>query len=171
MPLVHRLLQLTLLAPLFLAPRVIEAQQHSSNTTVTMSLRVLARASFDGGAEHPLSAAIIAGRALRVEPTDGVRTRMTFNAPTRVAAIGSPLVGPAGARVSVRYVCAIGAGHSVSAAERFDCADGSLAVLHSGRLSSVPIAVGVQLTAQETVGLPSGLYAGRVTLTAIQPAY
>lgn len=171
MPIVRCVVRCSLIAPLLLTPRAIEAQQHSRSATVTMSLRVLARASFEGGTEHPLSAVIVGGEALRVEPTDGVQTRMTYNAPTRVVVAGSPLVGPGGASVTVRYLCAIGTGLSVSASEPFDCVGGTLAVLRSGWTSTVPIAVGAQLLARETVNLPSGLYAGRVTLTAVHPAY
>lgn len=171
MPLVRLVVRLSFIAPLMLTPRAIEAQQHSRSATVTMSLRVLARASFEGGTEHPLSAVIVGGEALRVEPSDGVQTRMTYNAPTRVAVAGSRLMGPGGASVTVRFVCAIGSGLSVSAAEPFDCVGGTLAVLQSGRTSTVPIAVGAHLLARETVDLPSGLYAGRVTLTAVYPAY
>ena len=171
MPLVHRVVHVALIAPLLLAPRPVEAQQHSRSATVPMSLRVLARASFEGGTEHPLSAQIVGGEALRVQPADGVRTRMTYNAPTRVVVAGSRLVGPGGASVAVRYVCAIGTALSVSAAEPFDCASGTLAVLVDGRASTVPLGVGAELTARETTGLPSGVYAGRVTLTAVHPAH
>ena len=171
MSLVHRVACLALITPLLLTPRLVEAQQHSRSATVTMSLRVLARASFEGGTEHPLSAQIVGGEALRVGPTDGVRTRMTYNAPTRVVVAGSPLKGPGGASVAVRYVCAIGTGLSLSAAEPFDCVGGTVAVLQSGQTSTVPIAVGAHVTARETVGIPSGFYAGRVTLTAVLPAY
>ena len=171
MSLVRLVVRCSLIAPLVLTPRALEAQQHSRSATVAMSLRVLASASFEGGTKHPLSAVIVGGEALRVEPAEGVQTRMTYNAPTRVVVSGSPLVGPSGASIFVRYVCAIGTGLSVSAAEPFDCVGGALAVLQSGRTSTLPIAVGAQLTARETVGLPSGLYAGRVTLTAVYPAY
>lgn len=171
MSLVRRVACLALITPLLLTPRLVEAQQHSRSATVTMSLRVLARASFEGGTEHPLTAQIVGGEALRVEPADGVRTRMTYNAPTRVVVAGSRLVGPGGASIAVRYVCAIGTGMSVSAADPFDCASGTLALLVDGRMSTVPLAVGAELTARETAGLPSGLYSGRVTLTAAQSTY
>ncbi len=171
MPLVRLLVRFSLIPPLLLAPRAIEAQQQVRSATVTTSVRVLARASFDGETEHSLSAVIVGGQALRVEPTDGVQTRLTYNASTRVVVTGSPLRGPGGASVAVRYVCAIGTALSLSAAESFDCGSGTVAVLRRGRTATVPIAVGAQLAARETVGVPLGLYAGRVTLTAVLPAY
>ena len=171
MPLDRLLVRIAPIAALLLSSRAIEAQQHSRSASVTMSLRVLPSASFEGGSGHPLSAVIVGGVALRMDPSDGVKARMIYNVPTRVVVAGSPLVGPDGASVTVRFVCAIGTGVSVSAAEPFDCVGGTLAVLQSGRTSSVPIAVGAQLPARDTVGLPAGLYAGRVTLTAVHPAY
>lgn len=171
MPLVRLLLRLSLIPLLLLTPRAMEAQQHFRSATVTTSVRVLARASFEGGTEHSLSAVIGGGEALRVEPTEGVRTRMMYNATTRVVVAGSPLRGPGGASVAVRYVCAIGTTLSLSAAEPFDCVGGTVAVLRSGQTSTVAIAVGAHVTARETVGIPSGFYAGRVTLTAVLPAY
>jgi len=171
MPLDRLLVRLASIAALLLTSRAIEAQQHSRSGSVTMSLRVLPSASFEGGSGHPLSAVIVGGVAPRVDPSDRVHTRMTYNVPTRVVVAGSPLMGPGGARVTARFVCAIGTRVSVSAAEPFDCVGGTLAVLQSGRTSTVPIAVGAQLPAQDAAGLPAGLYAVRVTLTAVHPAH
>ncbi len=171
MPLVRRVISLFVIAPLLLTPRAIVAQQYSTSTTVGMSLRVLTRASFEGGTQRPVSTVIVGGESLGVDPIDGVQTRMTFNAPTRVIVAGSPLVGPGGAIVAVRYVCAIGAGFSVSVSALFDCEGGTLAMHQRGGTSAVPIAVGAQLSARETLGMRPGVYAGRVTLTAVHPAY
>ncbi|MEO7711860.1 MAG: hypothetical protein ABIV10_02985 [Gemmatimonadaceae bacterium] len=171
MPLDRPLVRLASVAALLLTSRAIEAQQHSRSASVTMSLRVLSSASFEGASGQPLSAVIVGGVALRVDPSDGVHTRMTYNLPTLLFVAGTPLVGPDGARATVRFVCAIGSRDSISTAEPFNCAGGTLAVLHSGRTSTVPIAVGAQLPAYDAVGLPAGLYAGRVTLTAVHPAY
>lgn len=171
MPLVRRVIRLFFIAPLLLASRGVAAQQYSKSTTVRMSVRVLTNASFESGTERPLSTVIVGGASLGVDPIDGVQTRMTFNAPTRVVVAGSPLVGPGGAIVAVRYICAIGAGFSVSVSDRFDCESGTLAMLRRGGTTAVPIAVGAQLAACETLGLRPGVYAGRVTLTAVHPAY
>ena len=171
MPLVRRVIRLFVVAPLLLMPHAVAAQQYSESTTVGTSLRVLTHASFEGGTERPLSTVIVGGESLRVDPTDGVQARMTFNALTRVVVAGSPLVGPGGAIVAVRYVCAIGVGFPVSASESFDCEGGTLAMLRRGGTAAVPIAVGAQLAARETLALRPGVYAGRVTLTAVHFAY
>lgn len=171
MPLDRLLVRLASIAALLITSHAMEAQQHSGSASVTMSLRVIPSASFEGGSGAPLSAVVVGGVALRVDPSDGVHTRMTYNVPTRVVVAGPPLVGPDGASITVRFVCAIGSRVSVSAAAPFDCGGGTLAVLHRGRTSTVPIAVGARLTAQDTAGLPAGLYAGRVTLTAVYPAH
>lgn len=171
MPLVRRVIRLLVGASLLLAPRAVAAQQYSKSTTVRMSVRVLTSASFEGGTARRLSTVIVGGESLGVDPIEGVRTRMTFNAPTRVIVAGSPLVGPGGAIVAVRYVCAIGARFSVSVSDSFVCESGTLAMRRPGGTTAVPIAVGAQLAAWETLGMRPGVYAGRVTLTAIQPAY
>lgn len=165
------LVRLASVAVLLLASRTIEAQQQSSSASVRMSVRVLPAASFEEGSEQRISGVILGGMAPRVEPFDGVQTRMRYDVPTRVVVAGSPLVGPDGARVTVRFVCAIGTRVSVPGAEPFDCVGGTLAVLNGALTSAVPIAVAAQLSAQETAGLPAGLYAGRVTVTAVHPAY
>ena len=170
MPIDRLLVRLASIAALLLTSHAIEAQQHSRSASVAMSLRVLPSASFDGGSGYALSAVMVGGVALRVDPSNGVHTRMTYNVPTRVDVAGSPLVGPDGASVTVRFLCSIGTRVSVSAAEPFDCGGGTMAALQSGPTSSVPIAVGVQLLARDTAGLPAGLYAGRVTLTAVHAA-
>lgn len=170
MPLVRRVIRLFVIAPLLVAPRAVVAQHHSKSTIVGMSLRVLAKASFEVGTESPLLTVIVSGRSLGVNPMDGVQTRMIFNAPTRVIVAGSPLVGPGGTIVTVRYVCAIGAG-SESVSDSFDCTGGMLAERRRGGTTSVPIGVGARLEAWETLRMRPGLYAGRVTLTAVHPAY
>lgn len=171
MPLIRSVIRLCVSVPLLLTPRVIAAQQYSTSTTLGMSLRVLPHASFKGGTERPLSTVIVGGESLDVHPMDGVQTRVTFNAPTHVTVTGSPLVGPGGVIVAVRYVCAIGAGFSMSISDSFDCASVTLATPRRRGTAAMPIAVGAQLAARETLGMRPGVYAGRVTLTAVDPAY
>jgi hypothetical protein len=147
------------------------AQQQSRSATVSVSVRVLPQASFEGGTEHRFSADLVPGEALHVDPADGVRTRMTYNAATRVVVSGTPLRGPGGATIEVRFVCAFGGGMTVSAAEPFDCVAGLLAELEGASTTRIPLAIGAELSAGETVGMPPGLYTGLVTLTATHPAY
>jgi hypothetical protein len=159
------------LAATAVLPAVCGAQQGSQSASVIVSLRILPHASFEGGAEQPISAAIAPGAALDVLPARGVRTRMTYNAPTTVVVSGTPLRGPGGATLPVRFVCAFGDGLSVSAAEPFDCVGGHLAALEGGRVTSIPLAVGARLSAVETAGVPPGEYTGVVTLTATYRGY
>ncbi len=168
-PLRHRAAVLLAVALTYASPAV--AQQQSRSATVAMSLRVLPQASFDGGAGDRVSAAVEPGDPARIDPVSGGRTRMTFNAATQVVVSGSPLRGPGGASVHVRFVCAFGGGMSVSAAEPFDCVNGLVAELEGARTTSIPLAVGVELSGLDTRDLPPGLYTGRVTLTATNPAY
>ncbi len=151
------------------APAVAQPQARSATVSVTM--RVLPRASFEGGTEHRLSAELVPGDALYVDPRHGVRTRMTYNAATRVIVSGTALRGPTGATVEVRFVCAFGTGTTVSAAEPFDCVDGLVAELESASTTTIPLAIGAELSGLETRGLPPGLYRGLVTLTATHPGY
>lgn len=148
-----------------------DAQQHARSASVAVSLRVLPQASFEGGAEHPVAAALEPGVALRVEPAAGVRTRLTYNTATRVVVSGGPLRGPAGVTVQVRFVCAFGAGTTVWATEPFDCVGGLLAGLEAARTTTIPLSIGAELSARATRDLPPGLYSGRVTLTATHPGY
>lgn len=152
------------------APRA-RAQRESRSATVAVSLTVLPLASFEGGTERPLAAEVIPGQPVRVDPSAGVRTRMTYNAATQVRVSGGPLVGPGGATVQVRFVCAFGGGMTVSAAEPFDCVDGLVAELGGLRTSSIPLAIGAEVRARDTREVAPGLYRGRVTLTATYPAY
>lgn len=147
-----------------------QPSRQTQTATVAVSLRVLPQASFDGGVDG-VSAVVEPGQALHVLPSSGARTRIVTTAATQVVVSGTPLLGPGGATLRVRFTCSFGGGLSVSAAEPFDCADGVVAGLDGARLSSMPLAIGAELGAGETAGLPAGLYAGRVTLTATQSAY
>ncbi|HET9012203.1 MAG TPA: hypothetical protein VFN38_10345, partial [Gemmatimonadaceae bacterium] len=111
-PLVVRSLAVMVLA---LGAARAHAQRESRSATVSVSLTVLPQVAFDGGSERPLSAEVLPGQAVRVSPSAGVRTRMTYNAATQVRVSGGPLVGPGGAVVQVRFVCAFGGGMTVSA--------------------------------------------------------
>jgi hypothetical protein len=142
----------------------------STSASVSVSLRVLPQASFDG-ADQQMTASVLPGGGVRVDPSAGARTRMTYTAPMQVEVSGTALLGPGGAIVRVRYVCAFGGGTTVSAAEPFDCMGGLAAGLAGSRVASLPLAVGVELSARETLEVPPGLYVGRVTLTATHPAY
>lgn len=148
----------------------LRAQGESRSATVAVSLTVLPQASFEGG-DHALAADVVPGRPMRVDPSAGVRTRMTYNAAAQVRVSGGPLVGPGGATVQVRFVCAFGDGMTVSAAEPFDCVDGLVAELGGARVSSMPLAIGAELSARDTRDTKPGLYRGRVILTATYPAY
>jgi hypothetical protein len=147
-----------------------QVSRQTQTATVAVSLRVLPQAAFDGTGDG-VSAAVVPGQALRIPPSAGARTRVVTTAATQVVVSGTPLVGPGGATLRVRFTCSFGGGMSVSAAEPFDCGDGVVAGLDGSRLSSTSLAIGAELAAGETVGLPAGLYAGRVTLTATHSAY
>src|SRR3954468_5238902 len=123
------------------------AQQavQSTSASVSVSLHVLPQASFDG-ADQQVSASVLPGDALRVDPSSGARTRMTYTAPMQVEVSGTPLFGPNGATVRVRYVCAFGGGTTISAAEPFDCVGGLAAGLAGARVASLPLAVGAELS-------------------------
>jgi hypothetical protein len=142
----------------------------SASVSVSVSLRVLPQASFDG-ADQQMAVSVLPGGGVRVDPSAGARTRMTYTAPMQVEVSGTPLFGPNGVTLRVRYVCAFGGGTTVSAAEPFDCIGGLAAGLAGARMASLPLAVGAELSARETLAVPAGLYVGRVTLTATQPAY
>jgi hypothetical protein len=167
-----RVLAALLLAASSIVTARASAQQAAPSTSasVSVSLRVLPQASFDG-VEQRVSGSVRPGDALRVDPSAGARTRMTYTAPMQVEVSGTPLLGPNGVTVRVRYVCAFDGGTTVSAAEPFDCVGGLAAGMAGARLASLPLAVGVELSARETLGVPPGLYVGRVTLTATHPAY
>lgn len=152
------------------APVGAQAPRQAQSATVAVSLRVLPQASFDAS-DQGVSAAVVPGEALRIAPGAGVRTRMVYTAATQVVVRGTPLVGPGGATLRVRFVCAFGGGMTVSAAEPFDCVDGVVAGLDGTRLSSMSLAIGAELSARETAALPPGLYSGRVTLIATHPVY
>jgi hypothetical protein len=152
------------------APAGAQASRQTQTATVAVSLRVLPQAAFDGPGDG-VSAAVVPGQALRIPPSAGARTRVVYTAATQVVVSGTPLVGPGGVTLRVRFTCSFGGGMTASAAEPFDCVDGIVAGLDGSRLSSMPLAIGAELAARETVGLPAGLYAGRVTLTATHPAY
>jgi hypothetical protein len=147
-----------------------QPSRQSQTATVAVSLHVLPQASFDGPGDG-VSAELVPGQGLRIPPSAGARTRVVYTAAMQVVVSGTPLLGPGGATLRVRFTCSFGGGLSVSAAEPFDCVDGVVAGLDGRRLSSMPLAIGAELAARETVGLPAGLYAGLVTLTATQPAY
>jgi hypothetical protein len=145
-------------------------QSTSTSASVSVSLRVLPQASFDG-ADQRVTASVLPGDGVRVDPAAGARTRMTYTASMQVEVSGTPLFGPNGATVRVRYVCAFGGGMTVSAAEPFDCVGGLTAGLAGARVGSLPLAVGAELSARETLEVPPGLYVGRVTLTATHAVY
>jgi hypothetical protein len=147
-----------------------QAPGQTQTATVAVSLRVLPQAAFDGSGDG-VSAALVPGQAWRIPPSAGARTRIVYTAATQVVVAGTPLVGPGGVALRVRFTCSFGGGMTVSAAEPFDCVHGIVAGRDGARLSSMPLAIGAELGAGEVVGLPAGLYAGRVTLTATQPAY
>jgi hypothetical protein len=167
-----RRLTTVLLGASSLVPMCVSAQQavQSTSASVSVSLRVLPQAAFEG-ANQQVSGSVLPGDALRVDPLAGARTRMTYTAPMQVEVSGTPLLGPNGVTIRVRYVCAFGGGTTVSAAEPFDCVGGLAAGLAGARLASLPLAVGAELSARETLEVPPGLYVGRVTLTATHPAY
>jgi hypothetical protein len=147
-----------------------QPSRQTQTATVAVSLRVLPQAAFDGPGDG-VSATLVPGEALRIAPSAGARTRVVSTAATQVVVSGTPLLGPGGVTLRVRFTCAFGGGMTVSAAEPFDCVNGVVAGLDGTRLSSMPLAIGAELGARETAGLPAGVYAGRVTLTATHPAY
>jgi len=146
------------------------AQLRSQSATVAVSLRVLPHASFEAGPGHRLSAELTPGEPLRVDPSAGVRTRIAYGAATVVTLTATPLRGPGGITVPVRVLCRFGAGVIVLAAEPFDCV-GGLVAEPGGASVTVPIAVGAELSGPQTVGVPRGVYAGVVTLTAAPQGY
>lgn len=147
------------------------AQRESRSATVAISLTVLPQATVDGGSERSLAAEVIPGEPVRIDPSAGFRTRMTYDAATQIRVSGGPLIGPGGATVQVRFVCVFGGGMTVSAAEPFDCVDGLVAQPGGARTSSMPLAIGAELSARDTRETKPGLYRGRVILTATYPAY
>jgi hypothetical protein len=155
---------------LLAAPDRAAAQRHAGSASIGVSLRVLPVASFEGGPSHRLAVTIAPGRALYVEPAAGVRTRMTYNAPTRVVATTADFRGPGGASVRPVLVCAAGAAGAAVASVPFDCRAGLLTAPGS-RAAALPLAVGASLAAHATRGLPPGLYVGVVTLEASHRAY
>lgn len=159
------------LVAIALMARLAEAQQRVETASVSVSLRVLPQSSFDGGAERRMSAEVVPGTAWRVVPGAGVRTRLTYSAATQVVVTGTPLVGPGGTRVRVRFVCAFGDGMTVSADEAFDCVGGLRAGVTEARTATMPLAIGAELSARETLDVPDGLYSGRLTLTASYTEY
>lgn len=146
------------------------AQRESRSATVAVSVTVLPQASFEAGNGHSLTGEVIPGQPLRIDPSAGVRTRMTYDAATQVRVAGGPLIGPGGATVQVRFICAFGE-MTVSAGEPFDCVDGLVTPVGKARTSSMPLAIGAELSARDTREAKAGLYRGRVILMATYPAY
>lgn len=151
--------------------RTAAAQQFSTSATIGVSLRVLPSASFEGGATHSIAAMVTPGERVVVAPASGVRTRMTYNADTRVRVTATPLRGPRGASVTAVLQCEIGVTNSIVPTSTFSCDEGFVATLADSRTSSVPLAVGATLPASATRQLPAGLYVGQVTLVATNPGY
>lgn len=158
---------------LFLLPfaRSASAQHFAATTTIAVTLRVLPVASFEGGATHDLSAMLEPGVARRIEPADGARTRMTYNAETKVVASGTALRGPDGATVRARFLCARGGPNAGTADEAFDCDTGYVAPIAGGRATTVALAVGAEIDASASRNAPAGLYLGQVTFVASNPGY
>ena len=157
------------LGGLFAVPVHVHAQQQTRTASVAVSLRVLPRASFEGGADRPFSVDVVPGEVVEIAPSAGVRTQMSYSAPVRVHVSGGELVGPDGAVWPVRLVCSFGAAKTVSGSERIDCADG--VVTDGARLGSIPLAVGVELSGRTTRGMGPGMYVGRVVMTASHSTY
>ena len=160
-----------LFAALTLSGALAGAQQNTQSATVAVSLRVLPQASFEGGAQQRFSAGLVPGEPLHVHPAAGVRTRITYDATTKVIVTGTSLRGPGGPTIHVRYVCEFGGGTTATVAAGFDCAGGLVAGRDGARTTSLPLAVGAELSGVESLDVPPGLYTGRVTLTATHPAY
>ena len=148
-----------------------DAQQQSRTATVSVLLTVLPQASFQAESERPMSADVVPGERVQIAPSAGVRTRLTYSASAQVRVSGGPLIWPGGAELPVRFVCAFGGGMTVSASDPFDCADGVLTATDGVRLTTIPLAVGAELSARTTRDTKAGLYGGRVVITATYPTY
>jgi hypothetical protein len=151
--------------------RPASAQRFAATATIAVTLRVLPVASFEGGATHDLSAMLEPGVARRIEPADGARTKMTYNAATKVVASGTTLRGPGGATVTARFLCARGAPNAGTADEAFECETGYVAPIAGGRATTISLAVGAEIDASASRSVPAGVYVGQVTLVASNPGY
>jgi hypothetical protein len=151
--------------------RSASAQRFAATATIAVTARVLPVASFEGGATHDLSTVLEPGVARRIEPADGARTRMTYNAVTKVVATGTMLHGPGGATVTARFLCARGAPNTGSVDEAFECDSGYVAPIAGGRATIISLAVGAEIDASASRRVPAGLYVGQVTLVASNPGY
>ncbi|HUQ46452.1 MAG TPA: hypothetical protein VM033_07365 [Gemmatimonadaceae bacterium] len=153
----------------------VAAQQETRSATLPVSLRVLARTTFDGGM-FPRAAAVALPAALsHATPEASVYTRMSHDVITRVVVTGAPLRGPGGVVVAARLDCSFEGSAAVSGREPFDCAGGGLARVEDGwrgkRTRADPVAVLAAMRALDTVSAPLGMYASRVVVTATSPAY
>jgi hypothetical protein len=151
--------------------RSASAQRLGASATIAVSARVLPVASFEGGATHDFSALLEPGVARRIEPAHGARTRMTYNATTKVVASGTTLRGPGGVTVTPRFLCAIGGSGAPIADNAFDCDAGYVAPIEGGRATTVSLAVGAEIDASASRNVPAGLYVGQVTFVATNPGY
>ena len=171
----RQVVELCALCVLALSAAPAAAQQESRSATVPVSLRVLARTTFDGGVLQRAAAVASPAGASRAEPTAGVYARMGYDVITRVVVSGSPLEGPGGTVVPVRLACSFEGSAAGSAGEPFDCAGGRLArVEEAWRRAGTranPVAVLAAVRALDTASAPLGSYTGRVVVTATSPAY
>lgn len=151
------------------------AQQESRSATIPVSLRVLARTTFDGGMFPGASAVAWPAALSRATPATPVYTRMSYDVITRVVVAGSPLRGPGGVVLAARLDCSFDGSAAGGGGEPFDCASGGLARVEDGwRTTGTrgnPVAVLAAMRALDTVGAPSGRYTGRVVVTGTSPAY
>jgi hypothetical protein len=148
-----------------------EAQGLSATATIGVRLHVLPVASFEGGPTHRIATVLEPGEPKRIAPADGARTRMRYNAPTRVTVTGTALRGADGTVVPLRLLCASGAPGAPVADQPFDCDEGFTAPLPLGRAMALPLAVGGAVAAADSRAIPGGLYVAQVTFMASAPAY
>ena len=133
--------------------------------------QVMPSATFEGGAERTLSIPVVPGNAARVEPADGVQTRVIYSMSTRVTVTATTFVGPGGALLDARLLCAQGEDGSAVAAAAFDCNAGYVARLRGSALASRAIGVGATVDAAASARVPAGVYTGVVTLVATQAGF
>ena len=138
---------------------------------IGVSAEVVSYARFEGGAERTLSIPIVPGRAARVEPAGGVQTRMSYSMTTRVTVSSTSFVGPGGALLSARLLCAHGTAGAPVAASSFDCAAGHVVRPAGDRIGWLAIGVGAAVEASASAGAPAGLYTAVVTLLATQAGF
>lgn len=168
---------LLLFAGLSLPGGVALAQAGSSYSvtgSIGASAYVMPVASFEGGAVRTLSITLAPGDSARVDPRDGVRTRMRYVVATRVTVSATPFQGPKGFSVTPRLLCSHGAaGESAPVASDvgFDCTAGYTAPVSGAGTSVVNLGVGAAVSASATRGLPPGLYTGELTLVATASGY